>query len=1008
MVSVSPSKSSFGGFEQEQQHSVGHERVQPVESNQQHHRQHQHQQQQQQLLLLQEDAPPIMTTTNTFKHQHQQLTQKSRTGSGSRLNQQSSSSSAFTIVAVGPGGNRIPDPVSVARTLEGNMVPILNPSTSTPDVSSTPPTKPPTTPEKTLADLEEEAADKTQDPRAVLAQYKTYLEQLQLQQRHLQMLQAHQRDLQALQEEQARRKNGEVGVGDLRRVMSSAAVVGTGRGGLGGVGGRLVEAVRVREGALVRRSGSAVEVQYQQEQQGGRGDGRVRRNASGSGLYKSGETVRRNGSGTGLHKSGETGAPVRRTISQIGFHPIEQPLPQKPSSTGGVSTSAGPSAAQPTSEDPPSYQNLASESLPLHPPPRRTSSSLRTSESSSHHHHQSRRTRFTIAHSDSEEDEESTDDDETTNTPPTVSSTTTSSVPIPTSSSSSRPSSSSNTPRLSISHDRQQLLMQPLQPTQRSRSAVGLSIPMRTPSVVSLNGVVEEGGLVQLSRTTVASRSSNSLHDVRELQHDSKAVSVGGEVEVGGGGGSLPVRYGRTTGGIVSPNFRQSVGGGSMRPLFSQLPFRTFPSAPFLPGVAASAGPAPPGYLITSRSTSRTVSNPHRRVEASSISSNPDPSSQTTAQPSSSFPPSRSTPSIPIQNAHQGPHFSNIPPKPPAVLAAEAELESKAAAAAARARANGIPRTREGFERRMREMRTTHVRQVEALREQHRVLEAGVGGGVPTAAMVEHHRAQMVALVEALQREEVELLDTARRVLGGLAMPGQHVQHQQQGYQGQGGQAQPYPQPHYQHQIGGLEMRRESGVALQHQHQQMHEYQQPHGRSTSTSQETDPSDPRQLERMRQLQAHQQRLQEQEHWVPVQPGIAISQAQAQAQAAAAATTVAQSRPPLANGPASRAVAFDGPRTSAAPLPTSASSPALVSAGTVTVGPVDPKNQAFLQQQYETQLNLLRQQKHEHLAKIQLQVMQQQEQLYQHPYAQPAHPVPEAPQDVLNDQHQHQAR
>jgi hypothetical protein len=73
----------------------------------------------------------------------------------------------------------------------------------------------------------------------------------------------------------------------------------------------------------------------------------------------------------------------------------------------------------------------------------------------------------------------------------------------------------------------------------------------------------------------------------------------------------------------------------------------------------------------------------------------------------------------------------------------------------------------------MRDMRLAHLKQISALSAQHRVLEACC----PVAdrgVHVEIHKGQMRALVEVLEREEVGLLNEARRVLG-LANNGQAV-----------------------------------------------------------------------------------------------------------------------------------------------------------------------------------------------------------------------------------------
>ncbi|KAJ1547851.1 hypothetical protein HK405_004785, partial [Cladochytrium tenue] len=265
--------------------------------------------------------------------------------------------------------------------------------------------------------------------------------------------------------------------------------------------------------------------------------------------------------------------------------------------------------------------------------------------------------------------------------------------------------------------------------------------------------------------------------------------NVAAHARVGGGGVVSPPPHGGVPDAPAAPGGHRP---GSAKPAV-MLPIRAFPSAPFLP---ALVGGAQGGRARTGTSRDRTVSEEPGPAESTNAAGNgalasgdgrtlgpaaqqqpPLPqrvhSNAKNQQPSSGRPLAPVTASaIPIANPQAGPHAHVLAAaaKHPDVAAAEAEEDALAAAAAARARANGVPRSRASFERRFRDLRAHHVRQLDALREQHRVLEAAAGARGPPKAVLEHHRGQLRALLEVLQREELALVETVRRVLGNTSV----------------------------------------------------------------------------------------------------------------------------------------------------------------------------------------------------------------------------------------------
>jgi hypothetical protein len=625
------------------------------------------------------------------------------------LREAGSASSAFAPIAVLPAST-----TTNTSTQGPEMVPSpsqQHPQPQKPEFQAEPHQQQPQQQQKTQADIEEETSDKSQDPRKVLAQYRMYLEQLQIQQRHLQQLQLHQKHLQEMQEQQ--RLQNPTGAQNLRRIQSAVAF----NHGIAGGAGTASQQHPVQGGGYdvsrqaplqeqqqqdnqandslrrplgKRRNVSATQMSsqhYQHQNQaqlqhphqpGSRaGGGGVKRNPSANGLSSGKRNVSSGGLNSGSGKSSPS-KPVRRTISQIGFVPIEQPKK--------VVTSSASSALHLQHHlhlDRSSVTDVINGNMAG---PSSSSSGLPIS----------RKTRFTIADDDSSDTD--SDSDAATMTsgslvgggifnavaPATTAAPQTSSTLIASASSSSSNAAAvtsgnssstvstqqtspttnnvNGTPptasvtkvpsRISMTMERQQLLMQPLQPIQRSRSALGLSVLSTTgghyysggadgvgvspgisvgmmKSSPSLGNVSDgmKGGMgdnegsfgsatTQLSRTTVASRSSNSLvtlHTTVEISEGtgdgaSDSAGLGSSSSSFGGGNASPLGYGRV--GIstsASPHSqypanypKQGSLSAAPRPVFSQLPFRTFPSAPFLPAVAASAGPMPRGYRTSS------------------------------------------------------------------------------------------------------------------------------------------------------------------------------------------------------------------------------------------------------------------------------------------------------------------------------------------------------------------------------------------------------------------------
>ncbi|KAJ3098900.1 hypothetical protein HDU96_010896, partial [Phlyctochytrium bullatum] len=292
------------------------------------------------------------------------------------------------------------------------------------------------------------------------------------------------------------------------------------------------------------------------------------------------------------------------------------------------------------------------------------------------------------------------------------------------------------------------------------------------------------------SATGMAER--KGLAVAREEEDEAVGLAMLAWEGAGGGAGSRSaVGIAELRGiGLVSPGSSGSSGSGSAAssslathaPRTAQLPFRAFPSAPFLPAFAkdpASGSLRRCGSVLMGAGGSGVSTAGNRDAEVSETIGGGVAEAEAVAAAAMG--------AIPIQNAREGPHVSGAAAKlPPAVAAIEEEADKIAAANAARARALGVPHRPEELERRLKEMRGHHERQVEALREQHRILRAVAAGGddakantttttTTTAARVgkmpsgEMQAAQLRGLEEAQAREERALVDAAARVLGAVA-----------------------------------------------------------------------------------------------------------------------------------------------------------------------------------------------------------------------------------------------
>ncbi|KAJ3120236.1 hypothetical protein HK101_007015, partial [Irineochytrium annulatum] len=216
----------------------------------------------------------------------------------------------------------------------------------------------------------------------------------------------------------------------------------------------------------------------------------------------------------------------------------------------------------------------------------------------------------------------------------------------------------------------------------------------------------------------------------------------------------------------------------------AHLPFRTFPSAPFLPAFTS-----PKAKPLTRQNTSPPISS--LSPPSPTIVAHTPPVSVTTMHKTST---------IPIANAAQGPHHPHQlahHARTASEHAREAEADAQAAANAARARLLNVPQSPNALRRRLAEMRAMHGRQVDALRGQHAML--GVEDGV--------REAQVRGLMDALGREERVLVDASARILGEVAF-------RVAGYVGGvgdefGATATAAQEGH----VGGLEMRREGAGA---------------------------------------------------------------------------------------------------------------------------------------------------------------------------------------------------
>ncbi|KAJ3118691.1 Rho guanine nucleotide exchange factor 4 [Phlyctochytrium bullatum] len=266
-----------------------------------------------------------------------------------------------------------------------------------------------------------------------------------------------------------------------------------------------------------------------------------------------------------------------------------------------------------------------------------------------------------------------------------------------------------------------------------------------------------------LTRGALGSKSTTSIAALQrqEQQQGQGAGTYRHEASaayhrVNSGASTASMSSSATTGSSV----RNDAGGGFLRPHpTTMLPFRTFPSAPFLPAYAkdsavslrkresmsggGGAGPPIAAFGDKRLSTadpdaevSETIGREDRARAAAMAGGAPGASEGVDGQEGGA--PGRPTVSIPIQNALQGPHHqvhqANAG-KPPAIAAIEEEADKIAAANAARARALAVPQQPAELERRLREIRAHHAKQVEALREQHRILNVvartGTGGGGP-------------------------------------------------------------------------------------------------------------------------------------------------------------------------------------------------------------------------------------------------------------------------------------